>query len=195
MLVFWRQSLVFLATPKTGSTAIETALSPLAAVVVMRPPNLKHTNAQRYQRHIAPFPGDPKGSDFATTALMREPLDWLGSWYRYRQRNDEAAEKSTRSISFGDFVRAYCRPDQPEFAKIGAQATFLTPQGFRPVDHIFRYDRMDLFIRFVEQRLATRITLTKVNVSPAGPVILSPQVETLMRHHRAADFALYDSLR
>ena len=194
MLVFWRQGLVFLATPKTASTSIETALSPLAAVVVMRPPQLKHTNAQKYQRHVAPFLGDAKGTSFVTTALMREPIDWLGSWYRYRQRPEEVPDKATRAISFDDFVRAYCQPDQPEFAKVGAQATFLTPDGFRPVDHIFRYENMDLFVRFLEKRLATTITLPLVNVSPETPIALSPEVESQLRKVRAADFALYDSL-
>lgn len=194
MLVFWRQGLVFLATPKTASTSIEAALSPLAAVVVMRPPQLKHTNASKYQRHVAPFLGDAKGTSFVTTALMREPLNWLGSWYRYRQRPEEVPEKSTRDISFDEFVRAYCRDEQPEFAKVGSQATFLSPSGFRPVDHIFRYDRMDLFVKFLEKRLGAKITLPMINVSPEGEVALSPDVEATLRQHRAADFTLYDSL-
>ena len=194
MLVFWRQGLVFLATPKTASTSIETALAPLAAVVVMRPPQLKHTNAQKYQRHVAPFLGDAKGTSFVTTALMREPIDWLGSWYRYRQRPEETPDKSTRTMSFDAFVQAYCQSDQPEFAKVGAQATFLTPDGFRPVDHIFRYETMDQFVRFLEKRLATQIALPKVNVSPQAPISLSPAVEQHLRQVRAADFALYDRL-
>jgi hypothetical protein len=194
MLVFWKQGLVFLATPKTASTSIETALSPLAAVVVLRPPHLKHTNAQKYQRQVAPFLGDAKGTNFATTALMREPLDWLGSWYRYRQRPEEVAEKSTRGMTFDDFLIAYCQTDQPEFARVGAQATFLTPESYRPVDHIFRYDRMDLFVRFLEKRLGTRITLPTVNVSPQGATLPSSKVEQHLREVRAADFALYDRL-
>ena len=32
MLVFWEQRLAFLATPKTGSTAIAAALEPLAPI-------------------------------------------------------------------------------------------------------------------------------------------------------------------
>lgn len=194
MLVFWRQGLVFLATPKTASTAIETALSPMAAVIVLRPPQLKHTNAQKYQRHVAPFLGDGKGASFVTTALMREPVAWLGSWYRYRQRDGEVPEKSTLKLSFDDFVLAYCQADQPEFARVGAQATFLKPQGFRPVDHIFRYERMDQFVGFLEKRLGTSIALPVENVSPAGNARLSPQVEATLRQHFARDFAIYDDL-
>ena len=194
MLVFWRQGLVFLATPKTASTSIETALSPLAAVVVMRPPQLKHTNAQKYQRHVAPFLGDPKGETFVTTALMREPVDWLGSWYRYRRRDDEVPEKSTRALSFDDFVRAYCQAEQPEFAKVGAQATFLTQRGFRLVDFIFRYERMDLFVKFLERRLGTRVSLPVTNVSPTETLSLSAPVAALLQQHCAADFSLYAGL-
>lgn len=194
MLVFWRQGLVFLATPKTASTSIEAALGALASVVILRPPQLKHANVQKYQRQLAPFLGSPNGKELVTTALMREPLDWLGSWYRYRKRNGEVPEKSTRAISFDDFVLAYCQPSQPEFAKLGAQARFLAPAGARPVDHIFRYERMDLFVSFLELRLGTKINLPTENVSPAGSLTISPSVEAQLRQTNAADFALYDSL-
>jgi hypothetical protein len=194
MLVFWRQKLVFLATPKTASTSIETALSPMAAVIVLRPAHLKHTNAQKYHRQVAPFLGDGKGETFVTTALMREPTSWLSSWYRYRQRDGEVPEKTTRDMSFDDFVLGYCRADQPEFARVGAQATFLTPQGHRPVDYIFRYERMDLFVGFLEKRLGTPIKLPVENVSPAGEPTLSPAVEAALRLHCARDFALYAAL-
>ncbi len=194
MLVFWRQGLVFLATPKTASTAIETALAPHASVVVLRPPQLKHANAQKYQRQMAPFLGDAKGERFVTTALMREPLDWLGSWYRYRTRDGEAPDKSTRAMSFDDFVLAYCQAEQPEFAKVGAQATFLTPEGFRPVDHIFRYEKMNRFVGFLEKRLGLQITLPVENVSPAETLALSPAVAARLREFAARDFALYAGL-
>ena len=42
MLVFWKENLVFLAVPKTGTTAIEGALSPYAAMVLRDPPQIKH---------------------------------------------------------------------------------------------------------------------------------------------------------
>lgn len=195
MLVFWRQGLVFLATPKTASTSIETALGPMAAVVVTRPPQLKHTNAQKYQRQVAPFLGDAKGEKFVTCALMREPVDWLGSWYRYRQRPEETPEKTTRGKSFDDFVLAYCRADQPEFANVGAQANFLTPEGFRPVDYIFRYENMARFVAFLEKRLGIPVALPVENVSPRTGTPLSPTVEATLRAHAHRDFALYATLK
>lgn len=194
VLVFWRQRLVFLATPKTASTALESALAAQAAVVVTRPPHLKHTNVQRYRRHVAPFLGDAKGQDFVLTAVMREPLDWLGSWYRYRQRPEETPEKTTRDISFDAFVQAYCQEDQPEYAKVGNQANFLAPPDHRKVDHIFRYDRIGDIIAFLERRLGCQIDLPRVNVSPSASLRLGPATEALLRHNRARDFALYADL-
>ena len=40
MLVFWKENLVFLAVPKTGTTAIEGALAPRASMVLRDPPIL-----------------------------------------------------------------------------------------------------------------------------------------------------------
>lgn len=42
MLVFWKENLVFLAVPKTGTTAIEGALALHAAMVLCEPPQIKH---------------------------------------------------------------------------------------------------------------------------------------------------------
>ena len=50
MLVFWKERLVFLAVPKTGTTALEGALAPKAALVFRDPPILKHTPLYRYRR-------------------------------------------------------------------------------------------------------------------------------------------------
>lgn len=191
MLVFWRQRLVFLATPKTASTAIETALAPIAAMVITRPPQLKHTNAQKYHRFLAPFLTEKGSRPFTLTALMREPRDWLNSWYRYRQRPDEVAEKSTRHISFDEFVQAYCRDPQPEFAKVGQQANFLAPNNHPAVDHVFRYEDMGGFIGFLEDRLGTKIDLPRLNISPPGESHLSAPTEALLRQKCARDFEIY----
>ncbi|MBP9951186.1 MAG: hypothetical protein V9G14_11605 [Cypionkella sp.] len=194
MLVFWRQRLVFLATPKTASTAIESALGSLAAVVIVRPPALKHTNAQRFHRFLAPFLADASGRDFALTALMREPRDWLGSWYRYRQREEEVPEKSTRDISFDEFIHAYCRDERPEFAKVGSQAQFLAPKNKPPVDFIFRYENITEFVHFLEDRLDCEINLPRMNVSPVGDTALTAASEALLRSYCARDFEIYQAL-
>ena len=87
MLVFAREKLVFLSVPKTGTTAWQAALEPLATMMVRDPPELKHAPVFRYNRFFRPMLEKFVGEGLTVLAVMREPVDWLGSWYRYRQRD------------------------------------------------------------------------------------------------------------
>ncbi len=195
MLVFWKERLVYLATPKTGSTAIEAALEPLASVVIQRPPALKHTNVRRYWQSFAPFLERASGEGFMVVAMMREPVDWLGSWYRYRRRDGMARpQNSTKDISFDDFVTAYLGRERPPYADIGRQSAFLAPDGDHGADRIFRYERIAAFVDFLEDRLNCEITLPHLNVSPEGPVSLTPETEERLHQELSGDFALYATL-
>lgn len=195
MLVFWEQRLAILATPKTGSTAIESALEPLATLSVQRPPVLKHTPVQRFHRFIGPYLETTSGHPFTLVALMREPRDWLGSWFRYRQRDDVTEPaKSTAGKSFDEFVNAWCDDPQPEFAAVGSQARFLQPKGEKGVDHLFRYEDIGTFLTFLENRLDCEIILPRLNVSPPGKLDLSAATERRLNKAAERDFALYDTL-
>jgi hypothetical protein len=195
VLVFWEQRLVILATPKTGSTAIESALDSLAALSIQRPPVLKHTNVARFNRFVGPYLEAAAGGPFTVVALMREPRDWLGSWYRYRSRDDiPDAAKSTRGMSFDAFVQAWCRTPRPAFADVGSQARFLKPADGRGADRVFRYENIGGFIGFLEDRLDFQIILPQLNVSPKGSMELMPETVALLETAAAEDFALYRSL-
>ncbi len=194
MLVFWEQRLAFLATPKTGSTAIAAALESLAAVSVQRPPLLKHTTVHRYRRFIGPFLEAASKESFTLVALMREPADWLGSWYRFRQREETEAAKSTRDISFDDFVRAWCQDPRPEFADVGSQGKFLRPRQGVGVDRLFRYEEIGTFVHFLEERLGCEIILPRLNVSPLGATEMTAATASLLREVAVEDFDLYQTL-
>jgi Sulfotransferase family len=194
VLVFWDQRLAFLATPKTGSTAIAAALESLAAVSIQRPPLLKHTTVHRYRRFIGPYLEAASKDTFTLVALMRDPTDWLGSWYRFRQREETEPAKSTRDITFDDFVRAWCREDRPDFADVGSQGKFLRPRQGVGVDRLFRYEAIGTFVHFLEDRLGCEIILPRLNVSPEGTMELSVATEGLLREAAAEDFALYATL-
>jgi len=194
MLVFWKPRLVLLATPKTASTAIEQSLDALATVVMRQPRELRHTDVARYQAFLAPYLAQSAGAAFTVAALMREPRDWLGSWFRSRQREDEPVETSTRGLSFDDFVQAHCSAAPPACADVGSQAAFLAPAGLPPVDHAFRYEDLGSFLQFLEDRLDCEIHLPHLLVSPDADTDLSTATEALLHQVRAQDFALYDNL-
>jgi len=194
MLVFWDQRLAFLATPKTGSTAIAAALESLAAVSIQRPPLLKHTTVHRYRRFIGPYLEAASKGEFTVVALMREPRDWLGSWYRYRQREDIDPARTTRGMSFDEFVLAWCQDPRPDFADIGSQERFLRPRQGVGVDRLFRYEEIDHFVEFLEDRLNCEVILPRLNVSPTGTTELSAATEAMMREVAAPDYAMYETL-
>lgn len=197
MLIFWQQKLVLLSTPKTGSTALSVALESLAAIAVARPPTLKHTTARRYRRFLAPYLETASGDRFDVVALMREPMSWLGSWYRYRQRDDIlGGANSTEAVGFDKFVAAYMSNPQPAYAQLGSQHGFLCmPDGSLGVDKVFCYEDIDRFVAFLEDRLNFEIHLPRVNVSPQGSTKLSAGMRAKLQTHLAADFALYERVR
>ena len=195
MLVFWKQRLVFLAVPKTGTSAWASALAPLASMVISDPPELKHAPLYRYNRFIRPMLDKVGAGGMETLAVVREPVDWLGSWYRYRQRDAiPIKERSTRGMDFDSFVTAHLADPCPGFADVGSQARFLDPGNGPGIDRVFRYENIGAFIEFLEDRLDFEIILPRLNVSPEGSTQLAPETEARLRRERAADFALYATL-
>ena len=193
MLIFARQKLVFLSVPKTGSTAYARALAEHAALVVTAPPELKHAPVFRYNRFFREMVERFVGADITIVAVMREPLDWLGSWYRYRSRDVlRGHPNSTYGMSFDTFVEAYCDPDPPDFARVGSQAKFLEPQrnGTR-VTHLFRYEDQRSLQGFLAERLGVVVAPEHANRSPDRIVSLAPATRDLLHRTCASDFALY----
>lgn len=196
MLVFWKERLTFLAVPKTGSTAYAEALGPRADIVVRDPPELRHAPLYRYDRFFRPLFEARGATDMATLAVMREPVAWLSSWYRYRRRAAlRGAAASTESVSFDEFALAWCETDPPAFARVGSQARFLAPRRKgRPVTHLFRHDDLQALDGFLERRLGGPVAVARVNASPVLETALSEDVEARLRDVRAADFALWQSI-
>jgi len=197
MLILWKENLVVFAVPKTGTTAIEAALAPFSSVLFQRPPAAKHMTHQRFNRFIRPWLKKEGKEDIKTVALMREPVSWLGSWYRYRQRPDlEGTPNSTAGLSFDQFVSAYLGgADRPAYARLGSQARQLSKSRDEVgIDHLFRYEDMAGFLSFIEQRVGVVLDLPRVNVSPALSLSLDPAIEARLRRKHALDFETYGAI-
>lgn len=196
MLIFSKARLVFLSVPKTGTTAYESALAPLADMVIANPPELKHAPVYRYNRFFRPMVDKFIGEDVEILAVVREPVSWLGSWYRFRQRPFmEGRPNATHGLSFDDFVEGYCKGQRPGFANVGSQAKFLEPAGNGTgATRLFRYEDQAGLRAFLEARLDTTFETTRENVSPEMPLSLSPGVEAKLRRKHPEDFALHDAI-
>jgi hypothetical protein len=193
VLVFWKERLVLLAVPKTGTTALEGALAPRAALVLRDPPQVKHAPLYRYRRFVEPLLATAGRAEFETVAVLREPVSWLGSWFRYRTRDDVAGRPtSTRGMSFDAFVEEYCKDRPAAFAQVGQQARFvLNEDGTQGATHLFRYEEPERLHAFLSERLGLRLDLPRLNVSPEMAVSLSPEVEARLRAARPQEFAVW----
>lgn len=194
MLVFLRHNLTFLATPKTGTTAVEMALKPQAEIIFTK--NRKHITALRYSNKIAPFLENTFGSRPASVAVMRDPVDQIRSWYKYRsQKRLDGTKLSTKGISFDQFVLEVISDDAPERAQIGRQFNFLTNGRDRVMaDHIFAYERQDDFLAFMSKQLHHPVTLAPKNISPKIDAPLGADTLRALKAARPEDFILYQEV-
>ncbi|RLJ59835.1 hypothetical protein BCF46_0024 [Litoreibacter meonggei] len=197
MMIFFRERLAFLAVPKTGTSAIENALGPKASAIFRDPPGIKHTNARNFEAKYRNLFERGNLPPLETMAVIREPVDWLGSWFRYRQRPAlDRHPNSTADVTFNEFVAAYLLDDQPPYANVGRQARFVTDQsGDLLINHLFSYHDLAAAIRFLEQRLEREIILKSVNRSPTKELALSPELSTELHKACALDFEIYHALQ
>lgn len=197
-MYFPRQNLVFLAIPKTGTTAIKRALAPHAGLAATNPPALRHMSLAEYRQHLEPMLARRGKCPPEIFTVVREPVARLLSWYRYRQRNSPTlqAGHSTIGISPEEFLEETLRPEPRPFARIGSQDRFIgRVQGLAPPEHLFPYEHSGPLAAFLGARFGPT-EIERVNVSPSPAPEVSPELAARVRAHRAQEVALYhDVLR
>ncbi len=182
MLVCSEQNLVLFSTPKTGSTAMEVALKPWADIAFYK--HRKHTPVGRYQRKIAPFLREAYDLTPETMAVIRDPIEHLRSWYRYRA--------STLEVDFDGFVKAVIQKDPPAWARIGNQLNFLTDaKGTLGITHLFAYEAQPKLRSWLETRMNAQITFKPLNVSPPAPTKITAATQSAFEAKYADEIALH----
>ena len=197
MMIFWQPRLVMLANTKTGSTSLMAALGDKADVLYRNPPGLKHGHLYRFQKFVKPSLDRVEDIEWEFFSVMREPLDWLGSWYRYRRRPQITGKpKSTSGISFDHFVQDHLSERPSEFSIVGNQLEFFEPmKGTNPVHHIFAYEHQDKIHAFLENRLKTSLTTPRLNVSKPADLTLGDETKARFLERYAGENALYAAVR
>jgi hypothetical protein len=161
---------------------------------LQRPAQLKHTDIRTYKKFLGPWLEAQTGERFTTVALMREPVDWLRSWYRFKLRDDhDDPHHAMAGMTFAEFAAEYAQEGGPAALGIGSQSEFLT-SGMRTVDCMFQYERIQDFVDFLETRLDCAIELPRINVPPSVDVHLDPKSERELRQAMTNDLDLYDTL-
>jgi hypothetical protein len=192
MQISLKHRFVFFCTPKCASNSVEAMLRPHVDIDLQGSPQVRHTNVRQYQRFLAPYLAEiAPDTTVETVALVREPVSWLYSWYRFRARSELRATKhvnSTSHVSFEEFIAAYLTEPQPAFARVSSQADFLLDDhGRRGVDHLFAYESVGVLVDWFAGRIGVPLSLRTINVSP-GRVYKSnilEQIGALQRQVRS----------
>ena len=193
MLAVPQFGFVFLATTKTASTAIENVFAPHAQIVARRPPSLKHTTARSFHTFFAPIlekHGYPRDG-YELTCVIREPIDWTASWWRYRSRPDARKANYTGDMTFDEFAGRVIDGE----INIGNMRKFVSSKdGEIAVSTMFRYDRIDGAVAWMAERIGIPTPqLQPINVSPSRQTSISPVTRARLEEHYADHLALYEA--
>lgn len=181
---------------KAASTSIELALSPYCDMAYYGNSRIKHLSYRKYQRFVQPYLASLGYDGIETCCLMRDPVDWLFSWYRYRSRAAvNGRPQSTADMSFDEFVSIYlARPDNSK--GVGRPSRFIANKNGEPsVDHIFKYENLPVFISFLEERFDTTLLLDRMNESPTRDFALSPDLKSKLQEYFTPEYEIYENAR
>ncbi|WP_139982994.1 sulfotransferase family 2 domain-containing protein [Nocardioides litoris] len=169
MIIAPTHGFVLLAVPKVASTSLDAALGHLHEPPPGRPPH-KHQNLLGFHRHTAPrieAAGHPRSS-YEVVALFRDPVAWLESWWRYRQRPLVREERSTGDLAFAEFVRLFL-DDKDATGIKGRPARFIAGEaasGAR-LDRLFAVDRPEVWTAWFSERVGAPVEVPRRNASTA----------------------------
>ncbi|KQP64786.1 MULTISPECIES: hypothetical protein [Nocardioides] len=195
---------VMLSMPKCASTTLVTSLMGRAEVMMRINPRLKHMNARTFTNRMAPVlqTGGYQRDDYELVSLFREPVAWLESWWRYRQRpalqddDNSRAANSTADVSFDAFVGAYL--DGAPGALKGRQARFIALSADLDiaVDRLFALERPDVWEGWIAEKIGEPLEVTMKNWSTStSRPDLSRALRRRLEDHLRPELEIYEHLR
>jgi hypothetical protein len=194
---------VMLSMPKCASTSLVQSLQGRAELVLRVNPRLKHMNCRSFHNLIVPVleNGGYRREDYELVSLFREPMAWLESWWRYRQRPSlarEDAAKFTGETSFEEFVGRYVDHDPRPGTLRGRPARFVAMSEDLDigVDRLFALEQPQVWQTWIGGKVGGGLDVSTDNRSS---VRAEPELSATMRarleDYFAPEYAIYDELR
>jgi hypothetical protein len=215
-------TLLFVHIPKTAGTSIRKTLADAGVHDrLMKHPQgkkyspaqfSKHTSAEAYRRYY----GDIYDKAH-TFAVVRNPLDWLWSFFRFIKWTDISPDtgkpwrhqiyKQVAPLDFAGFVDFVCADDgfahlscSKKLRAVGipqfTQAAFVSdPSGKRIVQSIFRFERLQDLPEWLSSVGVEVPGLVLLNVSrkASSDDVYTARMQSIVEQRFAADFDLWES--
>lgn len=212
MLALPVHGFVVLSAPKCASTALENALAPRAEIVLRHHPRLKHVNVRAFGRLVEPLlaAAGYDRPDYEVVTLFRDPVDWLHSWWRYRQGPrlrrpggpvdqrrarqglPPGSPRYTGDLPFAEFAAAYVEGRGREVGVRGRPVRFVLDRGGAiGVDRIFAYERSDVWQGWFRDRVGADLEFPSSNRSRVrAPLELDDELRARLEEFFAPEYEL-----
>lgn len=201
MMASLRFGFIVLSMPKCASSSLQQALTPVCDVRFKD--HMKHVDFAFVQRWVLPMLAARRApAPFAPRVfcLMREPIDWLYSWYRYSW--DEAGRPLATGgaregyPSFAAFLDAYFSPCPPRVGGVLRQTDFLRGADGAPgAIELIRFEDHARLLRMLEGMCGQALELKVTNRSrPRRDADFAGVDLAGLRRRLAAEYAVYDAI-
>jgi hypothetical protein len=182
-MTLYLPNLSFVAVPKTATIAIEQAFSPHA------------TNFKPHQHD--PVDAVRERSPSPCLAVVRHPLRWIESYYKYLRFSPYFARTDSiwglHSKSFEQFVWAYVRGQHMWPEPLRDQSSYVSRNG-ATVEHLYRYEDLSNAVDHLCEACGARVGLERHNVSRDVPLDLSVKAVSAFEQSAKRDYDLYETL-
>lgn len=208
MLISLDRKFIFVANTKTGSTTIEALLGPECEIAIAKDTQLKHLSIGQIERQFRPMFRKPKYKidKFFRFGVMRDPIDWVTSWFNYRSRPElrdrpRKRQNYTGDVSFIEFCAALVSEEPPPYAQLGAQTTRFSANGKLAVDAIIDHARLVEGFAAIADEIGTdlsdQLSTKRLNASSTvrlASAAVNVDERTLLEERFARDIKLYDRI-
>jgi|GEM_PF-803163 len=194
---------LFISNTKVASSTLHHLLYPVADAVFYRPEVGKHFSYAQARDRLHRW-GGPDAASLFRFGVVREPVDWVRSWYKFRSRADmrahggRAMPEGTRFTAFVDAVLA---DDPPGYARIREQVfVFRDRKKTLSMDFLATLDgiREDgaRLARYPALKALDALRDYRVNTSEtAEDLALPARTRARLEAFLAADCELYQAVR
>ena len=149
---------------------------------------------ENYQKFVLPLLKNHGAENFTTVAIVREPIEWFSSWYRYNSKPKfKIRNFFTGNISFEEYANSYCIQQDSKLFNFKKQSQIiLNGQNKNLISHLFKYNaKNDKLVNFLEKKLERTIHLPHLNISPKILINLSEKTKKKLSNVLLDDYKLY----
>lgn len=153
---------IFISNAKCASTSIEAVLEKYSHIVIKDPPYLKHMSylemVDNFDFLFSKSGFEP--NTFYKFAIIREPIDWIVSWFNYRSREElkNSAHKDRGTylgnVTFDDYINRI----EEDWVK-NQSDRFIDRQGKNAMDFMIRYENLEKDFQYVMNQIGIDETI------------------------------------